>query len=513
MLVALALLILVVASFMDAPLKRYAERQLNSRLEGYQVTIGKFDSHPLNFSLDLEDLTVIQEANPETPLAVIAKWSMSLQWKELLRGNIVSNHVIERPTLHLTRPQAKKEAKDGTPIQERGWQEAVLAVYPFTLNEFKIKDGDITYLEQTGGKPIHVRHLQFKAENIRNTRSKEREYPSPLQVEADILDGGRLRVAGAADLLADPYMAFNVDIALEQIPLGNLLPLVGPYNVYVRQGTLDATGHVEYAPWTQVVLLNDLTIRGAHVDYVHSRSTADQEKARVAKARDAAKEASQKPGLQLRIERGNIENSEFGFVNQAAEPPYRVFLADTDIYMENLSNKPENGTGQLKLRGLFMGQGAAVLTGLFRPETKAPDFDLNIQIVKTPLKSMNNLLRAHGKFDVSAGEFSLYTELHVKNGQVKGYVKPLFQNVNAYDSKQDRNKGVFQKLYEGVVEGVTELLENTPRDEVATKADISGTLDHPQPNTWSAAVNLIQNAFFEAILPGYERQFRTAKVR
>ena len=41
---------------------------------------------------------------------------------------------------------------------------------------------------------------------------------------------------------------------------------------------------------------------------------------------------------------------------------------------------------------------------------------------------------------------------------------------------------------------------------MATKADIAGPLDNPQASTWQVLVNLIQNAFFKAILPGFERE-------
>jgi hypothetical protein len=39
---------------------------------------------------------------------------------------------------------------------------------------------------------------------------------------------------------------------------------------------------------------------------------------------------------------------------------------------------------------------------------------------------------------------------------------------------------------------------------VATKADISGPLENPQASTWQVLLNLIQNAIFRAILPGFE---------
>jgi hypothetical protein len=56
------------------------------------------------------------------------------------------------------------------------------------------------------------------------------------------------------------------------------------------------------------------------------------------------------------------------------------------------------------------------------------------------------------------------------------------------------------------VSGMSKILKNLPRKEVATKVDISGPIDHPQTSTVQAVVKLVQNAFFKAILPGFERE-------
>jgi hypothetical protein len=116
----------------------------------------------------------------------------------------------------------------------------------------------------------------------------------------------------------------------------------------------------------------------------------------------------------------------------------------------------------------------------------------------------------YGKFDLVQGVFSVYTEMRVRNRAVQGYVKPLLRKLDVYDTHQDTDKGLFQKLYEAVVGGVSGLLENVPRDEVATKVDLSGPLENPQASTWQVLVNLIQNAFFRAILPGFERELGRA---
>ena len=49
-------------------------------------------------------------------------------------------------------------------------------------------------------------------------------------------------------------------------------------------------------------------------------------------------------------------------------------------------------------------------------------------------------------------------------------------------------------------------MTNVPRKEVATQVDISGPLDSPKGSTVQAVLKLIQNGFFKAILPGFDRE-------
>ena len=153
-----------------------------------------------------------------------------------------------------------------------------------------------------------------------------------------------------------------------------------------------------------------------------------------------------------------------------------------------------------------MGSGPTRAQATFRPESKGPDLDLTISIDDTDMPTMNDLLRAYGNFDVVAGKFSLYSEIKIRQAKIDGYIKPLFRDMKVYDRRQDAEKSMFRRLYEGLVGGISGLLKNRPRSEVATKVPISGDLEAPQSNTWETIVRLIQNAFFKAILPGFEKE-------
>lgn len=504
------LLIVTLDVLLDEPIRRHLERKMNDRLHGYTVRLGRADFHLFGFSLDLEDLLVVQQANPDPPVGRIPRLTASVQWRELVTGHIVADFRFQDPVVYVNLAHFRQEQKDRMPVKERGWQAALESVYPFKINELKIVNGDVTYQDEGPFKPLHLTHINARAVNIRNIRSRARTYPSDIRLEAVVFDTGRVALDGHADFLAEPHLGVKADVSLEKIQLDYFRPITQRYNLVVERGVLSTTGTIEYAhDGATLAHLGELTLERARIDYVHKSETQESE-ARVArKARQKAREVSNAPATLIRVDRARIVEGTFGFVNEAATPDYRIFLADTDLEMTNLSNQFTEGTAVANLRGRFMGSGTTVATATFRPETNGADFDLNVRIHNTDMRTMNDLLRAYGKFDVVRGLFSLYTELSVKHRAIEGYVKPLFRDMKVYDKRQDREKSIFRKVYEGLVGGISKLLENRPREEVATKADISGSLDDPKASTWQVVVRLLQNAFFKAILPGFDRELGT----
>lgn len=504
---ALLLVIVVAVSFIDEPLRVYAEREMNHRLPAYMVRIGALDLHPMSLSLDLENITVSQKDRADPPIAAISKLHGSLEWSALLSGRVVTDQLIEHPVIHFLRPQAEKELEE-SPEQKQSWQELLLAMHEVQLNEVRITDGDVTYRDDATSKPLHLTELNVLAKNIRNVRSAPFQYPSHLQIEMVVFDKGRFDLDGQADFFAEPFMALNADVTLTNVTLADLSPLTAHRQVHLAQGVLSAECQVELSSMAQQMRFTTLSLRDVKADFVHAAKTRQKEKDTGKKVAQVADKASNHPTLLVRIDRGKIENSEFGLINTATDPSYRVFLADTDIELENWSNQLSEGTAIVRLTGMLMGAGETQIGGAFRPETRSPDFDLSVKVRRAPIKSLNQLLRAYGGFDVASGLFSVYSEMTVQNGKVSGYLKSLFKNVKAYDPPQDQDKGLLQKIFEKTVNVASDLLKNTPREEVATRTQMSGPVENPQASTWEMVVTLFRNAFFDAVLPGLEGHIR-----
>jgi len=510
---ALLLLVWILSYALEQPLTAYMQRAMNQRLKGYTASVRHAHFNPFSLSMDLWDVGLVQNAHPDPPIARFPHIWADLEWASLIHGRIVAKFEFVDPFLYLDRNHLEAEARDQTPVQQRGWQDALEAIYPFKMDLFRARNGTVTYVEQGDARPLRLHGLSIAAHNIRNIHSPDRDYPSTIHAETTVFERGRVVIDGRADFLAEPHVTFKGDAHLEQITLQYLAPVLARYHIIVRDGILAADGSVEYGRDFQTAVLRTLEISGLDADYDYRPEPVKPERQVAQQAAQKASEVSNAPRTVLRADTVHATGT-IGFVNHAVTPPYRVYVSDIDLAVKNFSNHFEHGPAIARATARFMGSGRTQIAATFRPETNGPDFDLDVRIEDTDMTRMNDLLRAYGNFDVVHGLFSLYSELHVKNQQVDGYIKPLFRQLKVYDKRKDADRSAFQKLYEKVVGGLSALLQNrTPRREVATKTTVRGELGggSPRISTGQALVNLLRNAFFHAILPGFDEEVRRAR--
>jgi hypothetical protein len=509
---ALAVLLFAASFFVDEPLRRSIERRMNDRLEGYDVRLPKLHVRVFSLSIAIDGLIVRQKAHPEPPVLRIERLTTSVHWRALLSGRLVADVLLERPRVDLDLVQLRQEVKDGVPVNERGWQEALQEVTPLKIDLFRVEDGTVTYVDADPAHPIRMTSLRILANDIRNVQSKPQVYPSPIHAEATLFGSGRGVLDGHADFLAEPYPGFHALFRLDAVPLDALsLPVLAHTAFVLKGGILAARGGLETSPAVRNMRLSDLSLSGMRLDYVQAKALpaeplAVAERPPVKRSAKGKSSLSSDPEWTIRLDKALISASEIGFVNHAKDPAYRVYVSRLEGSVSDLGNRASGARARFDVRGRFLASGETRLTGSFREGAASPDFDLNLRIEGTDMTRMNDLLRAYGKFDVVAGSFSFYSELKARDGNLEGYVKPLFKGMKVYDRRQDRDKTLFRQLYEMLVGGVAGLLKNRERKEVATVATVSGRIDEPHTSGWQIALRLIGNAFFRSILPGFDRE-------
>jgi hypothetical protein len=508
----LVVIVLIGAWLLEDRGRAYVEQEANRRATDYVIQVKGLRLHPLRLSVDLHDVRVAHKRHPDPPIVTVQQTTVGVRWTSLLRARLEGDLLVDGATVRVTRPQSgpvQEAVRAHAPNvdEQQVWQDKVLALPRVGLT-VAVRNGRVAYFESKGQPVLELDDVRLDVGQLYNTKAEQGDYPVQIALRAHLPHGGELKVDGAVDAFAKPHAAGAVDVLLGHFDLKPLAPVADRYHTKLHGGILTIEGHVEYAPWRKQYELRDVALENLVANYVYEPAAPKPEKGAAKKGAQKTVEAAQEPTADIRIERTKLTKCELGVVHAGVDPPYRVFVTDLSVDLSNFSTRLKEKAAQLTAQGRFMASGDLKIRGLFRPDPKDPDFDLSVRLVRSQVKMLNDLLMAHGKIDVAGGDFSVYSQFQVQHGKIEGYVKPIIRDLDVYNSDQDRGKGVMRKAYEAAIGGATELLQNTETEEAATKVQVTGTIQNAQLDAWQAAMRLVQNAFFQIIIPRFERPVR-----
>jgi len=429
-----------------------------------------------------------------------------VDWKSLLFARVVANVVLEHPRFHIDEAQLATERKDPTSLRQEGWQDALQNAYPFKINRFVVDEGDVVYVEAGAAKPLHLSQLNFVSDNIRSIEDPNTLYPSWFRASMTIFDRGKMALQGRANYLMKPFPGMETRYTVTDVPMAALTTASHHINIAISGGAFSSDGFIEYSPTITNVDVNHITIDSIKATYTHWPETQKAEAKRIDVAGKAVEKETNRRAVNIDVHELQIKRSTLVYDNQTSDPPFNLFITDTDMKIMNLVNQEAHGQARLTLSGQFMGSGDTKITGTFLALGKVPEFNTNISVENTDLTSLNPLLRAYGRFDVAQGRFTLYSQLSVRDGIISGYAKPMFSDLKVYDPQKDKTKSLIGQTKQLLIGTAAHILKNRQTQQVATQVTISGSLKKADVSTWQAFVEIVENAFIKAILPGFDRE-------
>lgn len=189
--------------------------------------------------------------------------------------------------------------------------------------------------------------------------------------------------------------------------------------------------------------------------------------------------------------------------------PVDIYLAHLNAKVDDLTNirnetDPLVTTAQASAKA--MDQAPVDFKMALDPFSYRPTFHFAVRLLGLDVTRLNDFARTYGKFDFKRGSFDLVIEADDKEGQLTGYVKPLFRDLKVFSLTADlKEDTVLQFFWQALIGGTTTAFKNIPRDQFGTlipfTADTSGATT---ADILATIGNVLRNAFVRAYLPRLE---------
>lgn len=198
----------------------YANRTLD-RIPGYEANIEDVDVALWEGAYTIKGLHMWKrEAKTKIPFVDIEAIKLSVEWKALLSGRVVSEIELEKPKINI---ENSGNSITTTPDSTAGWREQAEKLFPFEINRLYIHAGTLVYLEPNAQPPIDLRLTDLYADirDITNRPNPKKPLPTAFDIQAVVFGTGKLNLTGTAQIFKMPN-DFEAHLSLDSVSLTRL---------------------------------------------------------------------------------------------------------------------------------------------------------------------------------------------------------------------------------------------------------------------------------------------------
>ena len=214
----------------------------------------------------------------------------------------------------------------------------------------------------------------------------------------------------------------------------------------------------------------------------------------------------------MEIDELQIVNGTLAFRNFTSDPQVNVYANNVNVTVYNLSTARDlEGTRDASMEGTadFLGHAPIEVEAAFDPLVRMEDFEFRFRVSEVDLTELNDFASAYGNFDFNAGNGELVIEADAQESQLSGYIKPLLRNVEIFsfeDDMLDDDKSFLRGVWEALIGASGAVVKNRSRDQIATRVNLSGSLEDANVSPLQAFFGILRNGFIEAFNSGFERE-------
>lgn len=197
----------------------FLERSINRTLDaipGYTGHVEDIDVALYRGAYVIEGLILKKEnSKSDTHILDFAKSDISIEWKSLFKGKIVSEIILHNPKFNYFFEEVQDTSAGDANAED--WTKALTDLVPIDINRLSAHNGEATFLQLSASPDIslYLKEINLEATNLSNVVNKEQTLPSNLSATAVSFGGGSVKLDGNLNLLKEiPDM--DLDFSLEK---------------------------------------------------------------------------------------------------------------------------------------------------------------------------------------------------------------------------------------------------------------------------------------------------------
>ncbi len=217
---------------------RYVNKSL-ADMDGYKGHVEDIDIQLIRGAYQLDDLRIRKvNGKIKEPFLYIPKTDLSVEWKSLFKGKLVSEVECYEPEINFAFSESDASSQTG---EEVDWTVYLKKLLPININRFAVIDGkvNLTSLVTQPRADLSLQHFQGEIRNIRNVNDEKKALPSPVTASGNVLGyGGNMNFTADMNLLK-VTPDFDYNLAFTDVQLTKLNELAKAYaNIDFERGTV-----------------------------------------------------------------------------------------------------------------------------------------------------------------------------------------------------------------------------------------------------------------------------------
>ena len=238
-------MLLLFRLFLPTIVKRYVNKVL-ADIPGYYGQVDDIDIALIRGAYVIDGLYLNKvNAGSKVPFMDFEKTDISVEWKSLFKGEIVSEIIMTRPKIIYV----FEDQQDSTEVEAEDWSKALTDLVPIDINSFKVIDGTLAFVELQADPNIDLNLTNFNldATNLRNVVEQELTLPSNVHATATSIGNGRMKMDGKMNLVKEiPDM--DIAVSLEGASATALNDFTNHYaGIDFESGTFEVFAEVAIA--------------------------------------------------------------------------------------------------------------------------------------------------------------------------------------------------------------------------------------------------------------------------